>query len=755
MTIADFTMPVVYKCKDGYTIDGDASQVREQVGVCSAQGVFSVSPCVPVVCGYGNIEHGPHASIDGDERDFIFGETVSVQCNAGWEIADSESGSTAFNVECLATGSFSSPLYCQNIDDCVGHTCGAHGVCVDGIEDYSCNCQEGFEENLILGEKICGNIDDCNGVSCGSAGTCTDLVSSFVCECGEGNTNEIEGDSSSACVPFTCRLEILENTQMEDIRTLSLNQVAYVKCLNGYTTDTGADFPLTCSANPSGVYGQGLMGPLTGDTIPVCVPSSCGLAPPLVYAAITPDYTHNFVYQESAQYTCAGGAPEIRFECGPSGWTVPGIASGAYYTCQNTCGQPARPLNGQRSGVGAVFHPQSAELSCDDGYTHLNSGAFSSDSSRLTQQCLATGQFEAFGSEVSVDVHGRVECKAVRCQRQDPPFHWQWSGDGDFDTRTPAILECEDGYSSNGLPHALTTQSVICNGDGTQSLFPSPCLPITHRIVGEVSDAVSGNLLRNAAVVVTDSSGAEHSLTTDSNGVWRMDSLMRGTVTITVTLTSYSDMTYTVNLQGDLENGPADAALNPHLEAQSWRVVLTWATNPRDLDGHVTRHPGSDAASLNDPGSQRTHLYWRNTWMGALTTNPVFWWIQTRDATKPSAMLDRDNVQGNGVPETITYFQMESCINDCKFVYRVWDYCSLPTALVDDSQALVRLYNSDGLHSQYEIGTSGMLHNAGYEHRWDVFSLDATGSTVQVDECLDATSCPADNTYAPYNHGSC
>lgn len=137
VTVADFTMPVVYRCKDGYTVDGDPLSVRERVGECSAQGVLTVSACVPVTCLYGNIEHGPHATIV-DRRDFTFGESATLRCNAGWEIAmqggPAATSTTEFDVTCLATGQFSSPLYCQNIDDCVGHTCGAHGVCVDGLD---------------------------------------------------------------------------------------------------------------------------------------------------------------------------------------------------------------------------------------------------------------------------------------------------------------------------------------------------------------------------------------------------------------------------------------------------------------------------------------------------------------------------------------------------------------------------------------------------------------------------------------------
>ena len=30
------------------------------------------------------------------------------------------------------------------MDDCVNHTCKSGGSCVDGVNNYSCNCLEGF-----------------------------------------------------------------------------------------------------------------------------------------------------------------------------------------------------------------------------------------------------------------------------------------------------------------------------------------------------------------------------------------------------------------------------------------------------------------------------------------------------------------------------------------------------------------------------------------------------------------------------------
>merc|ERR1719238_1274535 len=91
---------------------------------------------------------------------------------------------STFEVKCLAEGVFSLASSCANIDDCVGHSCGPHGNCVDGLQSYTCRCEQGFEENTLPnGERVCGNVDDCQQHGCGEHGICLDLVSDYTCEC--------------------------------------------------------------------------------------------------------------------------------------------------------------------------------------------------------------------------------------------------------------------------------------------------------------------------------------------------------------------------------------------------------------------------------------------------------------------------------------------------------------------------------------------------------------------------------------------
>jgi len=428
-----------------------------------------------------------------------------------------------------------------------------------------------------------------------------------------------------------------------------------------------------------------------------------------------------------------------------------------------------RPLNGERSGVGAVFNPEPAHLSCDQGYTHLLSGAFSEESDHLTQECQATGHYVEWGSEVSVRQEtigsvtaSRLNCIPVQCTRPESPTHWQWLGSGNFDTKNPATLECEPGYSANGMEHGVTMWNVNCEDHGSHAALPQPCVPITHRIQCQVEDAVTAEPLSHAEIVVTDADGNEETRSSGAEGVWSIDHVRRGTVTISVTKDMYTTMEYSVDLQSDFNLGDCKISLNPHLDAHSWRAVLTWGARPRDLDSHVTRHPGSNEQSLGEcPCSTRNHMSWMNVWAG--TSGLTYW-------RYAAVSLDRDNVKATPEtledPETTTFFRLDSCEYDCKFVFRVWDYCSLNQALEQESEGLVRLYNAEGLHSTYRVGTEGLINfddygrkswdgtTPLYENRWDVFQIDASGGTPIVEDCSSG-NCPDDLVQKEPNHFFC
>lgn len=116
--------------------------------------------------------------------------------------------------------------YCEeNIDDCPGHMCQNGATCVDGINNYTCQCPATYTgkfceqdvDECSLRPSVCQNgatctnsiggyscicvngwtgpdcsvnIDDCAGAACFNGATCIDRVGSFYCRCTSGKTGK-------------------------------------------------------------------------------------------------------------------------------------------------------------------------------------------------------------------------------------------------------------------------------------------------------------------------------------------------------------------------------------------------------------------------------------------------------------------------------------------------------------------------------------------------------------------------------------
>ena len=116
----------------------------------------------------------------------------------------------------------------SDTDDCQPNPCKNNGVCVDGIDSYTCDCPHGFigancsismlsifQDNRNFNMFIKPpwsiisftlDIDDCKGKSCDNGGTCIDGIASFQCKCPVGFTG------------LACEISVYQN--MHDIRNL-------------------------------------------------------------------------------------------------------------------------------------------------------------------------------------------------------------------------------------------------------------------------------------------------------------------------------------------------------------------------------------------------------------------------------------------------------------------------------------------------------------------------------------------------------
>ena len=69
-------------------------------------------------------------------------------------------------------------------NDCLPNPCGINGQCVDGINSFSCDCSSGFSGRLC--NVVVDFLDDCSSSPCGLNGHCMDGLDNYTCLCSPG-----------------------------------------------------------------------------------------------------------------------------------------------------------------------------------------------------------------------------------------------------------------------------------------------------------------------------------------------------------------------------------------------------------------------------------------------------------------------------------------------------------------------------------------------------------------------------------------
>jgi cysteine-rich repeat protein len=204
-------------CDDGNTAGGDGCK-----GSCRVEDGFfcSRAPSVCVnTCGNGaldgdeacddaNGDSGDGCNACAEEPDFRCTDEPSVctrvndcepePCDNGGVCVD---GVNSFSCECSGTG-FTGPTCTDDTDDCNPDPCENGGACIEVGGDYLCQCDgTGFE-----GTRCQTNVDDCSPDPCLHGGVCSDLVNGYACDCTGtgyyGTTCELD---ASDCSPDPCQ----------------------------------------------------------------------------------------------------------------------------------------------------------------------------------------------------------------------------------------------------------------------------------------------------------------------------------------------------------------------------------------------------------------------------------------------------------------------------------------------------------------------------------------------------------------------
>uniref|UniRef100_A0A1I7Y5M3 EGF-like domain-containing protein n=1 Tax=Steinernema glaseri TaxID=37863 RepID=A0A1I7Y5M3_9BILA len=130
----------------------------------------------------GHLEGQLHFVPESRENVVATGCQSTEQCGRVDPCKNGASCRDLFNLRrCDCLPGFEGDLCEKNVDECAqlgSESCGAHGVCVDGIGTHTCRCETGF-----TGEKCDQPVDLCKSDPCENGGKCAMVGGRAVCQC--------------------------------------------------------------------------------------------------------------------------------------------------------------------------------------------------------------------------------------------------------------------------------------------------------------------------------------------------------------------------------------------------------------------------------------------------------------------------------------------------------------------------------------------------------------------------------------------
>jgi len=710
-----FPMLSAFMCHEGFSLNGKIDGERTFSTKCEANGKFSgVKKCHNVECG--EVPKPPHTEIiqGGDIPMGVFGDIFQYKCQKGYGLealpTDLEiiqpGGEKQFGVTCQANGQYSAASTCKNVDDCVGHTCGPHGTCVDGLMKFTCNCEEGFEAVEQNGEPYCGNVDDCGNHKCGEHGTCVDLISGYTCSCSLGYQPKQEG-ADTICDPNKCGdMPVVENAEHDSSESVLVYPMTVTyACKRGHSIDAtvaeaSQTFQLTCDAN--------------GDieNLQSCVPVTC--APPggILNLKSGPELTVLAKFEDKLNYECADGytttgeadgKSKFDLECGSEGLFLPEI----FPVCAPVkCGEP--PEVGKANyPEGNMLFPAIVSYTCDEGYSM--DGTTDESKKGFAIKCQKDGTFEALPA--LGDDGDDKECEKVKCGPFPHVANAKYDDDEMGEFEDAEEYKCEDGFSIDGSPQGQTSWVVTCQANGQFSLNYE-CMPILFQVLGQMKNAVNNRPVPGGKAVLTFKEGpGEIEAPGNSIGQFNLQGVKQGKVKIKYTAPGFIDGEVKLDVQHNIQSGTAaDIAMSPRMPPDGWRAILAWGSKPRDMDTHVR---------WSNQGGCKVAYYRRRMYCG--------------DGIK--ATLDVDDVNGYG-PETVTFQNVGKEYNSKLkennqpiLTYKIHNYSRRPSLSATDG-VTVKLYHGDTLYKEYKMGTDGHVDGVW----WCVFKLNAYTGDVETCE---------------------
>jgi hypothetical protein len=464
----------VVSADTGYTITGVPNEgVSFSLSVTTEGTYDGVESFQPVACGKAlSVDNTKPTSFAG--TDAHYGDVLSYDCKDGFSTdASMSSASKSFSIECEADATFSQiPGHgtCANIDDCLDHTCGPHGECVDHLENYTCDCDSGFEQTWTkeTEELICGNIDDCGPEACG-VGKCIDGVNDYKCDCPTGyeewSEEDDDGKMQHTCRAVECGLPrevdhaATNPAEAATVKAEYQNTVVY-NCDTGFTLDGKAggdnDFSIECKANKDFTDTKS------------CKPVECGNVPSVNHASPS---TTSAVFNESVRYDCETGHTVDGTADGDRGFTVTCQVTGLFGEPQScspiSCGEPDTIANGNRPSGNLVYEDK-LTYTCFNGFTLDGEKDGAVD---FTVECHEDGKLD-----------GMKQCVPKICgepQKEINILYASLKDEGNVRYPQNTEIICRDGYTVGGDAGGATTFIVKCTAAGEfERVDERKCQPV-------------------------------------------------------------------------------------------------------------------------------------------------------------------------------------------------------------------------------------------------------------------------------------
>ncbi|MBN1948211.1 MAG: hypothetical protein JW784_00545 [Candidatus Cloacimonetes bacterium] len=223
--------------------------------------------------------------------------------------------------------------------------------------------------------------------------------------------------------------------------------------------------------------------------------------------------------------------------------------------------------------------------------------------------------------------------------------------------------------------------------------------PKTSIIVGKIFDAVTGKNLADADVVITEYTGESRQFRTDESGIFLFD-VEIGLHELSFSKEGYIGSAISTRMGADETPREVICALSP--EIRQYRIVLTWGSNPPDLDAHL---------SGPHPRGGNFHIWYRN-----------------RILIDGTDFLDRDDLNGYG-PETITIYKPAQG----EYLYSVHDYSNKllkKSKQLSRSNALVQVFGENRLLASFPV-PANQTGNC-----WRVFRITTDQQIEAVNQIL-------------------